>query len=81
MTSGSRIDPVRLIGRSPERLEIRELAALAGKIVALEIYTPETVPLRKIEAIGETAEECMAQLAARGLDPHRFEYTMLKLAF
>ncbi|HEX8983866.1 MAG TPA: hypothetical protein VF767_00485 [Bryobacteraceae bacterium] len=81
MTRGSRIDPARLIGRSPEQLEIRELAALAGRFVALEIYTPQTVPLRKIEAIGDTAEECMTQLAARGLDPHRFEYTMLKLRF
>ena len=68
-------------GRYPEQLSIAELTALEGRVVALEIYTPETLPLRRIEAIGETAEECMAQLAARGLDPRRFEYTVLKAPY
>ncbi len=78
MMPGTRIDPQRALGRAPERLTIAELRALAGQIVALEIYTPETTPLRIIEAIGDSAEACMKQLAARGLDPRSFEYMMLK---
>jgi hypothetical protein len=74
----ARIEPERMVGRSVERLSARELNALAGKFVALEVYTPDTVPLRTIEAIGDSAEACMGQLAQRGLDPRQFEFTMLK---
>jgi hypothetical protein len=70
--------PARILGRSPERLSLAEQIDLVGMTVALELYTPETVPLRRIEAIGETAEDCIAQLAARGLDPRRFEFVVLK---
>ena len=65
------------LGRSPERLSLEERFALAGKYVALEIYTPATIPLRRIEAIGDSAGECMRGLKARGLDPARFEFTRL----
>jgi hypothetical protein len=70
-------DPQRAIGRSPDRLNLDERHALAGKYVALEIYTPEELPLRRIEAIGNDAQECVKQLVARGLDPTRFEFTRL----
>jgi hypothetical protein len=66
-----------LVGRSPDRLTPAERARLAGKWIALEIYTPQTLPLRKIEAVGESAADCARQLAQRGLDPRNFEYTML----
>jgi hypothetical protein len=78
MSHASRVDAKRVLGRSPEQLELRELAVLAGQVVALEIYTPAALPLRKIAALGETAEDCMAQLTARGLDPRNFEYAVLK---
>ncbi len=81
MVLDNRIDPQRVIGRAPERLTIKEAQTLAGKFVALEVYSPETTPLRRIEAIGETPEECVSQLAARGLDPHRFEFVMLKAPY
>jgi hypothetical protein len=68
-------------GRSPEQLSLAELTALEGRVVAVEIYTPETLPLRRIEAIGESAEDCAAQLAARGLDPRRFEFVVLKAPY
>ncbi|MGE5646144.1 MAG: hypothetical protein ACM336_10165 [Acidobacteriota bacterium] len=74
----ARVDPQRAIGRSPDHLSLDELAALEGKFVALEIYTPKSVPLRTIEAVGDTAEDCIRQLAARGRDPRHFEFTMLK---
>ena len=68
----------QVIGRSPERLSLKESLALAGKWMALEIYTPATLPLRRIQALGDSAEECMRQLAERGLDPRRFEYLPVK---
>jgi hypothetical protein len=70
-------DPKQAIGRSPDRLTLEERFALTGKHVAFEIYTPEALPVRRIEAIGDSMEECVAQLVARGLDPLRFEFTLL----
>jgi len=42
-----------------------------------EVYTPATTPLRKIEAIGDTAEECIRQFVERGLDPLQYEFVLL----
>jgi hypothetical protein len=70
-------DPEQVVGRSPDRLTLEERARLAGLCIALEIYTPETLPLRRIEAIGKSVEECAGRLKARGLDPTRFEYDRL----
>lgn len=71
----------QVIGRSPESLSPKETLALAGRWMALEIYTPATLPLRRIEALGDSAEDCMQQLRERGLDPRRFEYVVVKPAF
>jgi hypothetical protein len=81
MSAASRIDPAKIIGRAPERLTLDERSALAGKWMALEIYTPETLPLRKIEALGDSVEECARQLFARGLDPRKFEFMPLDRAY
>jgi hypothetical protein len=70
-------DPKRAIGRAPERLTLEERLALAGKFIALEIYTPEGLPLRRIEAVGDSVEECVAQLIERKHDPMRFEFLRL----
>ena len=77
MTAHSRTDPSRAIGRSPDRLTLGERLALAGKLVALEIYSPETLPLRRIEAIGDSIADCLRTLQARSLDPARFEFSLL----
>ncbi len=77
MTASVAKDPQRAIGRSPDRLNLDERRALAGKYIALEIYTPEALPLRRIEAIGDSVDECIRQLASRGLDPLKFEFTRL----
>jgi hypothetical protein len=71
-------DPNSAIGRSPERLTLEERVALTGKVIALELYSPETLPLQVIEAIGDSVDDCVRQLAARGLDPQRFEFIPLK---
>jgi hypothetical protein len=67
----------KAIGQSPEALTLEERLALAGKMIAMEIYSPETTPLRRIEAIGDSAAECIAQLVSRGLDPANFEFSRL----
>ena len=77
MTASAAKDPQQAIGRAPERLSLAERLALTGKYVALEIYTPEDLPLRRIEAIGDSIEECARQLMARGLDPVKFEFSRL----
>ena len=67
-----------VIGRSPEELDLAQRRALAGQWIALEIYTPENLALRRIEAIGATREACLAALAARGLDARKFELEKLR---
>jgi hypothetical protein len=75
------IDPTKVIGRSPDRLTLSERSALAGKFVAFELYTPETLPFRRIEAIGDSVEDCVRTLNSRGLDPRKFEFTRLTPPF
>jgi hypothetical protein len=62
------------IGRSPDLLTLAERTALAGKWIALERYTPATLPLRVIEALADSPAACMEQLAARGLSPANYEF-------
>jgi hypothetical protein len=66
-----------LIGKSPDELSLADRRAITGKWIALEIYSPLTLPLRVIEAIGDSAAECMRQVKERGLDPRNFEYVPL----
>lgn len=63
-----------LIGREPDRLTLNEQLVLAGHWIALEIYTPATLPLRRIAAVGKSAADCIQQLTARGADPRQFEF-------
>jgi len=81
MTVSASKNPQKVLGRAPERLTLEEQQALAGKFIALEIYSPETTPVRRIEAIGDSVEECIRQLTSRGLDPKNFEFSRLKPAF
>ncbi len=68
----------KILGRSPDQLTLQERQLLAGSWMALEIYSPQTVPLRLIEAIGASVPECVSMLQRRGLDPMKFEYSVLK---
>jgi hypothetical protein len=68
------MDVAKIIGRSPERLTLEERRDIAGKWIALEVYTPETVPLKRIEALGSSVVECIRQLQQRGLNPREFEF-------
>jgi hypothetical protein len=77
MPANAAKDAGRALGRNPDRLSLTERLALAGKYVALEIYSPEAIPLRRIEAIGDSLAECLRSLKSRGLDPLLFEFTRL----
>jgi len=81
MSATAARDPQRAIGRSPDRLNLDERKALAGKYIALEIYTPDTLPYRRIEAIGDSLQECVRMLKGRGLDPVQFEFSRLAPAY
>ena len=69
--------PEKFIGRSVDRLTLDERKALIGKFVAQEIYSPETLPLQRLEALGDSIQDCVKQLRARGLDPLNFEFMRL----
>jgi hypothetical protein len=77
MPASAAKDPRVALGRNPDRLTLDERTALAGKYVAIEIYTPEALPLRRIEAIGDSIEACVRMLRERGLEPGQFEFTRL----
>ena len=77
MTLSAVKDPKQALGRNPDRLTLEERYALAGKFIALEVYSPATLPLRRIEAIGKSMDECVRMLESRGLDPRIFEFTIL----
>ena len=66
------------LGRNPDQLTLEQRHALAGQWIALEIYSTETTPLRRIEAIGAGVAECAAMLQRRGLHPKNFEFTPLR---
>lgn len=66
-----------LVGRSPESLSLRERTGASGKWVATELYSPRTLPLRRIEAIGNSPADCIRMLRERGMDPVNFEYFLL----
>jgi hypothetical protein len=78
MPRSTALDPKSLIGREPERLTLDEHNALLGQWIAIEIYDPERLPLRQIAAVGTSVAECVAALRARGLDPERFEFILMR---
>ena len=77
MPAASKSDFEKFIGRSVDRLTLSEREALIGKFVAREVYTPETLPLQRIEALGDTIQDCVAILRGRDLDPLNFEFVRL----
>ncbi len=81
MFSSTVPDAAGLVGRDPERLSLAERQWLAGKYIALEIYSPTTLPLRRIEGVGNTPAECLELVARRGLDPTRFEIVLMNAPY
>ena len=78
-----------LIGRKIEALSLSERLQWANQWVAFRIYHPPgkvsqdgteyvDVRVRRMEAVGNSVEECIAQLRQRNLNPAEFEFTILK---
>lgn len=70
-----------LIGVAPDRLDLATREAVVGKVIAQQIYTPSNLALQRIEAIGDSVQECIAQLKERGLDPLEHEFSRLNPPF
>lgn len=67
----------RFLGRNPDELSLAERNQLAGKWLALELYSPANLALRRIAALGESAEACRGMLRERGLEPSGFQYVLM----
>jgi hypothetical protein len=74
MASATKLDLEQFVGRAPDRLTLAEREALGGKFIALEIYTPKNLALKRIEAAGSDIRECIAMLRRRGRDPLNYEF-------
>lgn len=79
--AATQVDLDQFIGRSWERLDLAERELLYGSYIAREVYTPKTLPLQRIEAIGDSVETCVAKLQQRDLDPLNFEFVRLEPSY
>ncbi len=70
-----------LIGQAPDRLNLATREATVGKVIALQVYSPKNLALQRIEAIGDTVQDCVAQLRERGLDPLDHEFSRFNPPF
>jgi hypothetical protein len=68
----------KYVGKPIDGLALADRWALAGKWVALELYSPERLPLRIIRAVGPDARTCIGQIKKEGADPALFEYVALE---
>ena len=68
----------RFLTKNPEQLSLRERRQLAGTWVAMELYSPTNLALRRIVALGQSPSHCRQQLRAIGKDVRQFEYILLK---
>ena len=75
--AATQVDLDQFIGRSWDRVDLAERELLYGSYIAREVYTPKTLPLQRIEAIGDSVETCVAKLQQRDLDPLNFEFVRL----
>ena len=79
-----------MLGRRVEELSLPERLQYANTWVAFRIYIPTTEMVerdgkpaidlhsRRVEAAGASAQELVAQLRRKNLDPAEFEFTILK---
>lgn len=78
-----------LVGRRVDDLSLPERLQYANQWIALKKYTPPKkivaggveypdVKIRIVEAAGSSAQNCIAQLKSRTLDPAEYEFTILK---
>lgn len=70
-----------LIGQAPDRLDLPTREATVGKVIAMQVYSPRNLALQRIQAIGDSVRDCVAQLKEQGLDPLDYEFTRLNPPF
>ena len=68
------------IGHAPEELSLPLREYLTGRWIALALYDPVHLPLRKIVAIADTPAQCFDALRTKGLDVTRYEVVRLPAA-
>ncbi|MDZ7637759.1 MAG: hypothetical protein U5J83_05845 [Bryobacterales bacterium] len=64
------------LGRNPDELTLSERSQLVGQWLALELYNPVNLALRRIVAMGTSPEACHAALREQGKDPQNFQYIL-----
>ncbi|MCW5965223.1 MAG: hypothetical protein KIT83_14395 [Bryobacterales bacterium] len=64
--------------RNPDEFSLRERRQISGNWVALELYTPENLALRRIAAVGDSPSACRRQLRESGKSPADYEYIFLR---
>lgn len=64
----------RFRGKSLDGLNLKDRWKLAGAWMATELYSPQRLPLRVMQAIGSDAADCIRQLREQQLDPELYEY-------
>ncbi|MBV9082732.1 MAG: hypothetical protein JOZ62_08665 [Acidobacteriaceae bacterium] len=70
-------DVNKLVGSLLDGLSLADRRTLTGFWIAIELYSPDRLPLRKIEAVGADPSKCIEQLRTRGLNPARFEFELI----
>ena len=70
-----------LEGRVPDQLTIAERREFAGKWIAIELYDLNTMPLRRIEVMGDSVADCARQLQGKSLTPTGFEFLQIHPAY
>lgn len=70
-----------LIGHAPDRIDLATREAAVGKVIAQQVYSPRNLALQRIHAIGDSVQDCVAQLKERGLDPLDYEFSRLNPPF
>jgi hypothetical protein len=51
---------------------------LTGKWLALELYSPGNLALRRIAALGDSPQACQAALREQGKEPAEFQYILMR---
>lgn len=69
------------LGHAPEELSLPLRTSLNGLWVALELYDPHRLPLRKIVAVASTPSQCFSDLKAKGHNLALFEVIQLPTAY
>ena len=75
--SAGKLDARRYLGRNPDELKLPEISQLAGVWLALELYNPANLALRRIAALGDSPEAAI-RAARTGKDPSNYQFILMQ---